>query len=565
MNPDAEPATHPTTEHSAPVLVGPAGVALGLGVGEILAGLVEAWRSPIVSVGDRFIDLTPRWLKDFAISAFGTNDKIALLLGMAVTIAALSFVVGGLVRRRFLGLAVAIVGAFGLVGSWAVLTARASANLAAALPIVVASIIAIATIVTFDRAARRRVSTGVDIDQAGPHPSNSGRRSMLASLSGAAVAGLAMMVGGRRLRSRFSVADEIQTTQLPTTTNQPSAAAATAVVPADSAAAAAPITPDAMATVEEMLSTVPDIEGLSPLFTPNADFYRIDTALEVPQLSTADWELEITGMVENELRLSWDDLLARPIVEEDITLSCVSNEIGGSLLGTARWLGIRLDDLLAEAGVDPAADQIVGWSVDGFSAGFPLDALDGRPAMIAIGMNGAPLPAVHGYPARIIVPGIYGYVSATKWLTRIEITTFDAFDAYWVERDWSPGGVIKTQSRIDTPRALATLPTGENVIAGVAWAQTRGIEKVEVQVDDGPWETATLVDPGRSAVAPADAPLNDKIWRQWFLPWEATEGRHTLTVRATDSTGEVQPAERTTPFPSGATGRHQTVVQVRDA
>jgi DMSO/TMAO reductase YedYZ molybdopterin-dependent catalytic subunit len=303
------------------------------------------------------------------------------------------------------------------------------------------------------------------------------------------------------------------------------------------------------------LPTAPDtvsVSGASPFFTPNADFYRIDTALSVPQVSVDDWSLEIRGLVDRPMRLTYADLINRPIVESDITMTCVSNEVGGKLIGTARWLGVRLDDLLAEAGIDPSADQIVGRSTDGWTSGFPTSVLDGRDALVAIGMNGEPLPVEHGYPARLIVPGLYGYVSATKWLREIELTTFDRFDSYWVERGWSPGGTIRLQSRIDTPRGLARIPAGTTAVAGVAWAQRRGIEGVEIQVDDGDWSPADLA-----------GELNIDTWRQWSYRWDATPGRHTIRVRAIESgTSAIQTPERSEPFPSGATGQHQIVVLV---
>ncbi len=292
-------------------------------------------------------------------------------------------------------------------------------------------------------------------------------------------------------------------------------------------------------------------DGATPFFTPNANFYRIDTALTVPQVSVDGWKLKIKGLVDNELSLSYDDLLNRDIVEHDITLTCVSNEVGGSLMGTARWLGVRLDDLLAEAGISADADQIVGRSVDGYTCGFPTAALDGRDALVAIGMNGEPLPLEHGYPARLIVPGLYGYVSATKWLDSIELTRFDRFDQYWVERGWVENAPIKVSSRIDTPRGLSRVPAGITAIAGVAWAQTRGIEKVELQIDDGEWVDTTLADE-----------LNSVTWRQWSYAWEATPGNHSVRVRATETGGVVQIEERTAPFPSGATGLQQIVVIV---
>jgi DMSO/TMAO reductase YedYZ molybdopterin-dependent catalytic subunit len=295
------------------------------------------------------------------------------------------------------------------------------------------------------------------------------------------------------------------------------------------------------------------VPGADPFITPNADFYRIDTALSVPQVDPDDWTLTVTGRVERELTLSFSELLDRPMVEVDITLACVSNEVGGKLVGTARWLGCRLDDLLDEAGIDPSADQVVGRSVDGFTAGFPTALLDGRDALVAVGMNGEPLPTRHGFPARLVVPGLYGYVSATKWLSEIELTRFDEFEGYWIPRGWSVEGPIKTQSRIDTPVVGQRLDAGRPApVAGVAWAPTVGIDRVEVQIDDGEWQEAELGERH-----------TDTTWRQWRLPWVPEAGEHRIRVRATDGTGETQTQQRRPVAPDGATGWHTVVVTAR--
>ncbi|MGH2512845.1 MAG: molybdopterin-dependent oxidoreductase, partial [Candidatus Limnocylindrales bacterium] len=294
------------------------------------------------------------------------------------------------------------------------------------------------------------------------------------------------------------------------------------------------------------------VRGVAPFITPNRDFYRVDTALIPPVVDPSTWRLRIHGMVDRELNLDLASLLARPSIERDITLTCVSNPVGGPYVGNARWVGIPLKALLEEAGVQTGADQIVSRSVDGFTVGTPTAiAMDGRDAILAVGMNGQPLPVEHGFPVRMLVPGLYGYVSATKWLTDLELTTFAAYDPYWVARGWKPQAPIKTMARIDSPAAFVGLATGPVVIGGVAWAQHRGIERVEVKVDDGPWTEASL----------AEVDTLD-TWRQWSHPWIATAGRHSLTVRATDGTGTTQPEERAEPFPDGATGWHSLVVTV---
>jgi DMSO/TMAO reductase YedYZ molybdopterin-dependent catalytic subunit len=321
--------------------------------------------------------------------------------------------------------------------------------------------------------------------------------------------------------------------------------------------AAAAVAAAGLPAVDQPLPPLPEsaalsVRGLAPLVTPNADFYRIDTALGTPTVPTEQWRLTIKGMVDNPMKLTFDQLLDYELIEADITLACVSNEIGGYLVGNARWLGVRLADVLADARVQAGADQLVGRSTDGFTTGSPLaTVLDGRNSIIAIGMNGEPLPAAHGFPARIVVPGLYGYVSATKWLAELELTTFDAFDAYWVPRGWAAKAPIKTQSRIDVPRRGATVAAGRVPVAGVAWAPNRGIAGVEVQIDDGAWQQARL-----SEVVSKDS------WRQWVYEWQATEGEHQIRVRATDDTGETQTERLASPRPDGATGWHTIPVSV---
>ncbi|MEU9386364.1 sulfite oxidase, partial [Streptomyces sp. NPDC048279] len=300
------------------------------------------------------------------------------------------------------------------------------------------------------------------------------------------------------------------------------------------------------------------IPGAVPFITPNSAFYRVDTALVVPKVDATAWRLRIHGTgVTRPVTLSFDDLLRRELVERDITLTCVSNEVGGPCAGNARWIGVPLAELLAECGVKPpsrggAADQLVSRSVDGMTIGSPVeDVMDGRDALLALGMNGEPLPFDHGFPVRMVVPGLYGFVSACKWIQDIELTTFDAYDPYWVKRGWSRTAPIKTESRIDTPKPFARPRSGTVMVAGVAWAQHRGIDRVEVRVDDGPWQQARLA-----------AEDSRDTWRQWSFPWQAGRGGHTLTVRATDRTGQVQTAIRARTIPDGASGRHSVVVTV---
>ncbi len=486
-----------------------AGIVSGLaalGAAELVTAADSRFESPVISVGNRFIDFTPAWLKDLAISAFGTNDKIALLAGIGLLLLVYSALVGILAfRRRFVWGLIGI-GLFGVIGAAAAIS---EGEVLSSLPSVAAALAGIAVLWFL----HQRWQRGAEVSES--------RRQLLAGLGASALLAGGLGATGLLLGRRFQI-DPSSGTLPPVRRSLP------------------PIPP----------STGYDIPGLSSFVTTNEDFYRIDTALNIPQIAADDYSLRIFGMVDREIVLSYQDLLNRPQVEADITMTCVSNEVGGRLVGNARWQGVLLAELLAEAGIQAGADQIVGRSYDDYTCGFPTTILeDGRQALLALGMNGDPLPEVHGYPARLVVPGLYGYVSATKWLKEIEITTFAAFDQYWVPRGWAAQAPIKTQSRIDTPAALATLPVGLHMVAGVAWAQTRGIEKVEVSIDGGDWQEAELADE-----------LNLTTWRQWRLPWEVTEGRHSITVRATDASGTTQTEERARPMPDGATGWHQIVV-----
>ena len=555
----APPAPPAESTGGPPATVGPrawqaaaAGLvaaAVALGAGELVAGLLRA-PSPVIAVGDRVIDLVPGPVKDAAIALFGTNDKIALLAGILVLTAVLGVALGLAAVRRF-PVGAAGLALFGAVGVAAALQDAQASPLEAVLPSLAAAAAGIAALALAVRAARltahpsgedqrlAAVATAAGVgDGAGDGtrtgaapawtPEPKGRRSFLRTAGGLLVVAAAAGAVGRGLGARATAV----------------ASRAAVVLPRPRTAAAAVPTGAAL-----------DIDGLSPFVTPNADFYRIDTALQVPQVDVTSWQLRVAGMVDTPLTFTLADLLDRDLVEADVTLACVSNEVGGGLVGNARWLGIPLSELLAEAGVQQGATQIVGRSVDGFTVGFPTEvALDGRDALVAVAMNGEPLPIEHGFPARLVVPGLYGYVSATKWLAEIELTTLEGFDAYWVPRGWAKEAPIKTQSRIDVPRGLANLEPGRTAIAGVAWAQTRGIERVEVQVDDEPWQQARL----------AEVPGPD-TWRQWVYEWDATPGQHRIQVRATDAGGETQPEQRTAPIPDGAAGWHSVVINVRES
>jgi DMSO/TMAO reductase YedYZ molybdopterin-dependent catalytic subunit len=295
------------------------------------------------------------------------------------------------------------------------------------------------------------------------------------------------------------------------------------------------------------------VPGITPWRTPPGRFYRVDTRLDVPVLGSADWRLEVDGDVRRPFSLTFDELLAMPMIERDITLTCVSNSVGGPYAGGARWLGVRLTDVLDRAGVGARADQILSTDFAGMTISTPLAlATDGRDAMLAVGMDGAPLPREHGFPVRMVIPGLYGFISATKWLTRLTLTTYDDHSAYWTDRGWATDAPIKISSRIDTPRPLAQLDPGEVVVGGVAWAQGNGgVQRVEVSIDGGAWQPAQL---GPSA--------GDVYWRQWFHRWDAKAGAHTVACRVVDNTGRTQTAVRANPFPDGASGIHTINVTV---
>ncbi len=500
-----------------------AGIAVGLiaggvaiGVAQLAAGILNPQASPIVTVGQSAIDATPEWLKSFAIQKFGSNDKLVLLGGMGVLLVLASIGLGIASNRRvwvgLLGL-----GAFGAIGVAAAL-ARPTARPSDTIPAIVGPVAGGLALLALRHAPATR-----NASLAAGHPTSLDRRLILAGAVGAVVA---LVAGGAAgLFARRFRAD---------------ASRANVRIPAPASRAVAPDGVDL------------SVPGLGPFFTPNARFYRVDTALLVPAVMAEDWLLRVHGMVDRELTLDYEQLLARPLIERDITLACVSNPVGGRYVGNARWIGTPLKDLLDEAGVRPGADQIVTRSVDGFTLGTPTAvAMDGRDAMLAVAMNGEPLPLDHGFPVRMIVPGLYGYVSATKWLTDIELTTFAAYDPYWVQRGWAERAPIRTMSRIDTPTPFLDVQAGEVPVAGVAWAQHRGIARVELSVDGGPWIEAELA--GEDTI---------DTWRQWVVRWDATPGEHTLRVRATDGTGETQTADRVPPFPDGATGWQSIVVRV---
>jgi DMSO/TMAO reductase YedYZ molybdopterin-dependent catalytic subunit len=511
-----------------------AGFALGLG--ELAAGSAGEQPSLVSAIGTEFINRFAASLKELAVEWFGTHDKPALVVGIVVSSLLLGAVFG-LIASRWFWLGAAGFAAFGLLGAWAYgrdPLGSTTTGLVIALAATVGGIGALWFLLrlatgpmTPPMATGDGVAVEGDIVPAPladlADPRHTPRRAFIAgaALLGAGAASTAFV--GRRLRSNGGIETVRQRVALPPP------------------AAPSEVPPDAF-----------DVTGLSPYITPTGDFYRIDTALTIPRIDPSSWELDITGLLDRPYRLTYDELLRMDAVEETVTLQCVSNEVGGDLVGNAVWQGVTLTDLLQRARPRAEATQLVGRSVDRFTVGFPSELIDGeRVALVAYAMNGEPLPARHGFPARLVVAGLYGYVSATKWLREIELTTWDDFDGYWISRGWAKEGPTKTASRIDVPSSGTTITAGPTPIAGVAWAPTRGISMVEVRVDDGDWVPCRLGDAA-----------SENTWVQWLHEWDATTGDHVITVRATDGAGQTQTSDVASPAPDGATGWHSRRIRV---
>ncbi len=545
------PAPLPGVPAGRAALSGAISAAAALATGELLAGLIRGIPSPLAAVGTAAIDFAPPGSKEVVVSLFGTNDKAALLALVTAIVLAAGAGIGVIARRRVTLAGVLIVGLVAIGG----LASLRDPTAIGPLVVVAAALqagLGLQALVMLLAAARPRVDAGTAASPSasGTEPSGAaafsaearpGRRAFL--LQAGAMGALALaggligraMLGGRAAaEASASVGDG-------------TGAAGTSKLAIPQAVDPAPA-PGADASFS--------IPGITPVVVPNSEFYRIDTAFFPPSVDIATWSLRVFGMVDREVRLSFAELVQLPLIEQYVTIACVSNEVGGNLVGNAKWTGVKLADVLAMAGVQSGATQVVPRSIDGWTAGFPTtwitDPAHPRDAIIAVKMNDQPLPAEHGFPARLIVPGLYGYVSATKWLTEIELTTLEAIDAYWVPRGWAKEAPILTQSRIDVPQSGARVSAGPVAVAGVAWAPDRGIAKVELRVDGGPWQAATLA-----------TELSAATWVQWKWTWQAAPGAHFIEVRATDGTGVVQTDKVTAPDPDGARGHHQIQVQVQ--
>ena len=482
--------------------------AVGITSGNLLAAATSPGAAPVVVVGSQVIDWTPTPVKEWAIATFGTADKPILMAAVAAATLVVSAVAGVLTTRRFFIGAAIFVG-LGAVAAVVSLT-RPTASAMDAAPSIITRVVAVGTLTA--QVGRRPAPVGTR----GPN-----RRLVLTHALGLVAAAVLQASAGLVTRRR--------------------------TMPADLALPRA-------ADVPPPLPPGVKVPGITRFRTPNRDFYRVDTRLSLPTVDVDTWRLHIDGDVRRTVSLSFDDLAAMRLVERDITLTCVSNDVGGRYVGGARWLGVPLTDVLDRAGVDAsAADQILSTDVDGMTISTPLAiATDGRDSMIAIGMNGEPLPRAHGFPARLVVPGLYGFVGATKWITRMTLTTYAEQDAYWTKRGWATDAPIKPSSRIDTPRPFADVRAGTVTVGGIAWAQSQGgVAAVEVSIDDVPWQAAML--------GPSAGP---DYWRPWYLPWEAASGRHTLAARTITGRGRSQSARRAEPFPDGSSGIQRLVVTV---
>jgi len=484
-------------------------VGMALGIGELLAGLVGPVPSPLNAIGGVVVDTVPGGVERWAISVFGTADKAALAIGTVVISLVIGWFTGIAALRRF-WVAVGVFSAFGTAG----MAAGWGEPEAHPVPLVAASLIAVAAGISLLWILIRSIEDAGAADPEGTVEADPSRRRFLALAGvGGAVAFGSGAIGRALLSS----------------------------VPPPPPADLGAVNAVAVGTEHDFM-----VQGLSPVVVPAEEFYRIDTALAIPRINPGDWSIRVHGRVDQELTITYDYLTSADLMERYVTLSCVSNKVGGNLVGNALWTGISLAGVLQEAGADRVDTQVVGRSVDGWTCGFPIEAaFDGRDAMIAVGMNGEVLPRRHGFPARLVVPGLYGYVSATKWLTEIEVTGWDDFDPYWIPRGWAKEAPIKTQSRIDVPRARSSVDSPEVVAAGVAWAPGKGIVAAEVRIDDGPWQAAELSEP-----------LSGDAWVQWKIVLDVAPGDHQLTVRATDGEGVVQTDVPQSAAPDGATGHH---------
>jgi DMSO/TMAO reductase YedYZ molybdopterin-dependent catalytic subunit len=504
---------------------GAVAVGAAIGAGELLAGVLGV-PSPLLAIARFIVDIQPPGAKDLVVALFGEADKIAFQVFIILVALGIGAVLGR-VAPRYPDLATLVIAVFAGAGFAAALRDPNNIPALSAAVAALGAVVGISVLRRLVRIALARAAAQSPGATTAAAP-DWGRRSLLQAGGAIAVGSVGAGSVGRLLLERQ---------RSPATPDD---------IPAVPRPAALP--PGADIATTDLVAG-----GLSPIVVPNADFYRIDTAFIPPTVERDTWRLKVTGLVDREIELTYDELVALPVIEQYVTIACVSNNVGGDLVGNAKWTGVSLRTVLDLAGVQSNADQLVGKSVDGFTAGMPVDWVmdESRVPMIAVGMNGEPLPRIHGYPARLVIPGLYGYVSATKWLTELQLTRFDQFQGYWVPLGWAAKAPILTQSRIDVPRVGGPLSAGTIPVAGVAWAPDRGIERVDVKIDDADWVAARL-----------STPISAATWVQWLYLWDAAPGTHQITVRAVDGAGEVQTDARSNPAPDGARGHHSVRVSV---
>ena len=533
------------TSQTAPwwmgVLAGFAAAGVALGFGQLIEGISDTIPGLVLAVGELVIDYTPGWAAEESIESLGSAGKGNLLRGVTIVSFLLAGMLGEQALKRGDRFGVAGFAAFGLLGGWAVARNPQSPFVASWFWSLVAAGLGILTLRFLLKIARNTVDVPADssdeLQLASPLNPPHSRRAFMGWSAGAGAAALTGVGVGRAAEG----------------TGAGDLARAEVVLP-EAAAETVPSTTLAERATGAVQAEPFDIPGLSSWVTPSTDnqFYRIDTALSFPQVDPETWSLKFTGMVDNPYELTYDEILNMDLVERTITLSCVSNPVGGELVGNAVWTGVPLVDLLERAGVQDGATQLVGRSVDDFTAGFPTETLyDGRNALLVVGQNGEPLQVRHGFPARLVIAGLYGYVSATKWIEEINLTTWEAFNGYWINLGWSKEGPMKTTSRIDVPQHRSRVNAGMNPVAGVAWSPVRGIEAVEISIDEGEWTVCDLAVPG-----------TDETWVQWKTDWDAPPGIHRIDVRAIDKNGDIQPIGPKDVAPDGAEGYHAILVEV---
>lgn len=524
-------------------LSGMVSAALALALGELVASVTNKTTSLVLAVGEFIVEVTPGDVVRTSIETLGNSQKVVLLSSITV----ISILFGGflgLLSRKQPDLSYSLFILFGIFGGWTLNRDPLTSTAAALSLSAIATLIGVSTFFSLNSLLDHPASA----DFEDPKYRYADRRQFLNWATGISVAAGTMTGVGRLLlkddtvqniREKIVIPNIEEKNELQTSNDVTSDLSSTATT--------IPSTETDFLTFSEMNA----IEGISPYITSNDDFYRIDTALRVPTIEPADWSLTVDGLVENPYELSYEEILEMELVKKDVTLTCVSNEIGGPLVGNAVWAGVPLSEIISKSEPLSNAEQVMCHSVDGFTAGFPIENIfDGRTALLAVGMNGRPLPVIHGFPARLVVAGLYGYVSAVKWIKRIEICTWDGNNGYWIPRGWSKKAPIKISSRIDVPRERK-IDSGVNAVAGVAWAPLSGVRTVEISFDSGPWQECNL-----------GVSLSGETWTQWAYKWDAIPGKYKIKVRAIDNNGVIQSSSVVSPAPDGAEGFDQISVRV---